>query len=243
MSGAQAPSGKQASNRKQAPSGRQVTSPGHLRIVLPGEWASIPLEDPEVTRKFAQRLVRTRVGRDDRLAAARREAVAQVCDAADKAREFEAHTLAIALEIVPGVPFPASMVGRDLPWPLEEDPAEYLTLPERLARSFEKAEIVELPSGPAGRWREAGVLQAGEQQTSSVSVEYRIPRPDSDELLHLRFTAPDSGIPDIIAQLFDAIAVSVEFTRERVVAAGPSVEGPSVEGASVEGRSVEGPSV
>lgn len=196
----------------------QVTTSGLIRIVLPGEWANIPLADAEVTRKFVSRLVRERVGRDDRLASVRRDAVGQLCDTADKARATRAHTLAIALEIVPGVPFAASMVARDSPWPTAEPVVEPApTAPERLALAFPAAEVVELPAGLAARWREAGVIQGHEEQTTSVSVEYRIPRPDSDDLLHIRFTGPDVGIPDVIVQLFDAIAGSVEFTRERVV--------------------------
>jgi len=198
----------------------QVTTPGHLRMVLPGEWAHVPLADPEVTRAFAQRLVKARVGRDDRLASVRRDAVTQLCETADKARATGAHTLAVALELVPGVPFSASMVGRDAKWPSDleaEKPAEELEPAERLARDFPAAEIVELRSGPAAKTVESGVLRGKEQEIRSVSVAFRIPRPDSDELLTLRFTGPDMGRPELIAQLFEAVADSVEFTRRRVL--------------------------
>lgn len=207
----------------------QVTTPGHIRVVLPGEWANIPLTDPESTRKFAQRLVRERVGREDRLASVRRDAVAQLCDAADKARASRSHTLAIALEIVPGVPFAASMVARDTPWPDDVDPvdgphaaAEPEDAAVRLERSFGSAEIVELPAGPAARTYETGVIQGKDESATSVSVAYRIPRPDSDELLYVRFTGPDVGRPELITRLFDAIAGSVEFTRARLFVAEPA---------------------
>jgi len=199
----------------------QVTSPGHIRLVLPGAWANVPLDDPEGTRRFAQRLVRERVGRDDRLAQVRREAVAQLCETADKARASGSHTLAIALEIVPGVPLAASMVARDVAWP--DDVAGGSTpqdLTARLAAAYPAAELVELPAGPAVRVQESGVLRGKEEETSSVSVLYRIPRPDADALLTVRFTGPDVGRPELIAQLFDAIAGSVEFTRERLIAEG-----------------------
>ena len=211
----------------------QVTTPGFLRVVLPGSWVNVPLEDPELTRAFAQRIVRDQVGRDDRLARARRDAVQQVCELADKARTTGAHTLALALEIAPGIRFAASMVGRDVDWPdsigeagppsgavpdpiphAGQDPAA------RLAAAFPGAELRELPAGPAARQHESGTLRGQEEQTSSISVLYRIPRPDSDQLLALRFTAPDLGRPEIIGQLFDAVAGSVEFTRERVFSAG-----------------------
>lgn len=218
----------------------QVTTPGHIRVVLPGAWANVPLPDAETTRAFAQRLVRDRVGRDDRLASVRRDAVNQLCDTADKARASGSHTLAIALEIVPGVPFAASMVARDTPWPSDGartapagedapaddapalDPAAPEDVVARLEREFPGAEIVELPAGPAARTHETGVIQGKEETATSVSVAYRIPRPDSGELLHVRFTGPDVGRPELIAQLFDAIAGSVEFTRSRVLADRPT---------------------
>ena len=217
----------------------QVSTPGFLRLVLPGSWVNVPLEDPEVTKAFAQRIVRDQVGRDDRLARARRDAVQQVCELADKARSTGAHTLALELEIAPGIPFAASMVGRDVDWPdvagAPEDggPA---TAPHdgtsqdvahddapdpaaRLAAAFPGSELRELPAGVGARQLETGVLRGQEEETTSLSVLYRIPRPDADRLLALRFTAPDLGRPEIIGQLFDAIAGSVEFTRERVFSA------------------------
>lgn len=199
----------------------QVRTPGHIRMVLPGEWAHVPLADAETTRAFAQRLVKARVGRDDRLASVRRDAVTQLCETADKARASGSHTLAVALELVPGVPFAASMVGRDAKWPSDLDAgepgSEEIEPAERLARDFPTAEVVELRSGPAARTVESGVLRGKEQEIASVSVAFRIPRPDSDDLLTLRFTGPDMGRPELIAKLFEAVADSVEFTRRRVL--------------------------
>ena len=198
----------------------QVTTPGFLRLVLPGSWANVPLERPDVTKAFAQRLVRDQVGRDDRLARARRDAVQQVCELGDKARATGAHTLALALEITPGIPFAASMMGRDVDWPDDVDGARDTEDPAgRLAAAFPGSELRELPAGVAARQVETGVLRGHEEETTSLSVMYRIPRPDSDRLLALRFTAPDLGRPEIIGELFDAIAGSVEFTRERVFSA------------------------
>lgn len=208
----------------------QVTTPGHIRVVLPGAWADVPLADPGTTRKFAQRLVRERIGRDDRLASVRRDAVVQLCDTADKARSSGCHTLAIALEIVPGVPFAASMVARDTPWPedpgptgaLEGDSAAEPDVAARLARTFPASQVVELPAGPAARLQEAGVLRGKDEETASVSLSFRLARPDSDDLLNIRFTGPDVGRPELIAQLFEAIAGSIEFTRERLFVEEPA---------------------
>ena len=194
----------------------QVTSTGHFRLVLPGQWAHVPLGSEDVTTAFARRLVRERVGRDDRLARVRRDAVEQVTDAAAKAREAGAHTLAIALEIVPGVPFAASLLGRDVPWPDSSpsvDPNE--DRKARLTSAFPNSEVVDLPAGPSARSLESGVLRGNEETTTSVSVTHRVPRPDADALLSLRFTGPDIGRPELIAQLFDAVAESVEFMRAR----------------------------
>lgn len=201
----------------------QVVTPGHVRLVLPGAWVNVPLATPEATKSFAQRAMRQQVGRDDRLARLRRDGVQQICDLADKARASGAHTLAMATEIAPGVPFAASLVGRDVDWPETQPEAQPETPTEadedaaaRLARAFPGSEIRAIPAGAAARVQSSGVLRGSEEQTSSVDVLYRIPRPDSDQLLALRFTAPDFGSADTIAELFDAIAGSVEFVRRRI---------------------------
>lgn len=202
----------------------QVRTPGHIRIVLPGAWVNVPLASAEASRSFAQRAVRQQVGRDDRLARVRRDAVQQMCDLADQARALGAHTLAMALEIAPGVPFSASLVCRDVPWPDaggDTGPEEDAAPAARLARAFPGSELRELPAGPASRQQGAGVLRGKEEQMTSVDVAYRIPRPDSDQLLNVRFTAPDLGRPDVIVELFDAIVGSIEFTRRRLGAVAP----------------------
>jgi len=205
----------------------QVVTPGHVRLVLPGAWVNVPLVSPEAAKTFAQRVMRQQVGRDDRLARLRRDGVQQICDLANKARASGAHTLAMATEIAPGVPFAASLVGRDVEWPEVEVESDEVAV--RLGRAFPGSELRELPAGVAARTRASGVLRGKEEQASSVEVLYRIPRPDSDRLLALRFTAPDFGSADTIAQLFDAIAGSVEFVRRRVGAhvgaAAPHQEG------------------
>lgn len=206
----------------------QVVTPGHVRLVLPGAWVNVPLGSPEAAKTFAQRVMRQQVGRDDRLARLRRDGVQQICELADKARASGAHTLAMATEIAPGVPFAASLVGRDVDWP-EVEAEDGDDDAARLGRAFPGSELRELPAGVAARTRTAGVLRGKDEQASSVEVLYRIPRPDSDQLLTLRFTAPDFGSSDTIAQLFDAIAGSVEFVRRRV-GAGVGAPAPHGEG-------------
>lgn len=210
----------------------QVVTPGHLRIVLPGSWVHVPLANPEATKTFAQRVMRQQVGRDDRLARLRRDGVQQICELAEKARVSQAHTLAMATEIAPGIPFAASLVGRDEDWPEPEAGASQdEDLATRLLASFPGSEILEIPAGVAARVQSSGVLRGKEEQTSSVEVLYRIARPDSDRLLVLRFTAPDLGSPGTIAQLFDAIAGSVEFVRRRIGAVLDAAEPGSEESA------------
>lgn len=202
----------------------QVSTPGYVRLVLPGAWVNVPLSSPEASKAFAQRVLRQQVGRDDRLARVRRDGAQQICDLADKARAMGAHTLAMATEIAPGVPFAASLVGRDIDWP-DLDPESEVPpaaagpesdVTERLRVAYPAGEIRTIAAGVAVRQQLRDVLRGQEEQTTSVSVSYRIPRPDSDRLLMLQFTAPDFGRPDTIAELFDAIAGSVEFTRRLV---------------------------
>ena len=62
-------------------------APGGMRIVLPGSWTRIPLEDPEQTVAFVKRFVKRQTGKADRLAKVRRETVQDLlASARDAAR-------------------------------------------------------------------------------------------------------------------------------------------------------------
>ena len=90
---------------------------GEFEIVLPGTWACIPMTTPDAIRQRVAALVKKQIGVSDRLAQHRREVREQLVDASLQALAQEALSFAISLELVPGVPFPASMLTSRSSWP------------------------------------------------------------------------------------------------------------------------------
>ncbi len=217
------------------PQATQVRTAGDFRIVLPGTWLRVPLDAEDRVRAFARAAVVDAVGRSDRLASLRRDAVTRIVDLARQTREAGAHTLLMATQMLPGVPFSASVVGRDVPWPT---PAAPSTSPaasavadsgdlasagatsgrdamrDRLEAAYPGREIRELRSGLAVRELSHGVLRGMEEETPSLQLAYWIPRPDSDELLHIRFTTPTAGVDAPVAAFLDAVADSISWIEQ-----------------------------
>jgi hypothetical protein len=101
-----------------------------MSIILPGDWALIPLESEEAANEEISRLLRRQVPRRDELATMRRDAREMMRGLAADAREADALLLAMSLELLPGLPFPAAIVAHYMPEPEFE---EELPLEIRLA--------------------------------------------------------------------------------------------------------------
>lgn len=86
-----------------------MTSSRGLKLLLPGSWWTIPLENPEDTKASIHRLVAKVSGRADELATLRADLRRRFTSAAQTAREGSASEFYISLEIAPGVPLPASL--------------------------------------------------------------------------------------------------------------------------------------
>ncbi|WP_394770565.1 hypothetical protein [Lacisediminihabitans sp.] len=181
-----------------------------LSIVLPGTWASLPLGNDEAAEREIAALVRRQVGRDDRLARLRRDAKEQLRGMVAAARLAGAFRVGIALEILPGVPFPAAMILDYAPWPVPESP-EQPDRAERLRALFPSAEILELGSGTAARTAAASVLRAGSESTADVKLQYWLPTREGDRLLHITVDAPTGGNTELYTDLFDAIVDSIRW--------------------------------
>lgn len=217
------------------PQATQVRTAGDFRIVLPGTWLRVPLDEDDRVRVFARAAVIDAVGRSDRLASLRRDAVTRVVDLARQTRESGAHTLLMATQMLPGVPFSASVVGRDVPWPTPVAPSTPAVasavadsgdpapagaasgqdaMRDRLEAAYPGREIRDLRSGPAVRELSHGVLRGKEEEIPSLQLAYWIPRPDSDELLHIRFTTPTAGVDAPVAAFLDAVADSISWLEQ-----------------------------
>jgi hypothetical protein len=180
-----------------------------VTMILPGTWANIPLDDPRVSDGIIAALVKRQVGRDDRLARTRREAKEQLTDVVDRARTGGAFQVALSLEILPGVPFPAAMFLSYQDWaaPHPTVDASAACLGEMLPG----AEILELESGCAARvWRQVDI-RPGEETVPDTKLEYLLPTPAGDKLLRILADAPIDCDPEVIVALFDAMVDSIRW--------------------------------
>ncbi|TPW72257.1 hypothetical protein [Schumannella sp. 10F1B-5-1] len=181
-----------------------------MSVILPGTWANIPLDDPEAGEALIARLVKKQVGRDDRLATTRRDAKVQLLKLARDAREADAVQLAVSLELMPGLPFPASIMSVYKPWS-ESARESGLTLPQRLDRMAPGGEVLELESGIAIRSVEVVDIRVGESTQPDIKLEYHVLVPDASQLLQVVVDVPIESEPEPVVALFDAIVDSIRW--------------------------------
>lgn len=177
-------------------------------FVLPGTWAQIPLDTPEHARQAAAALVRQRVGRDDRLATVRRAVREDLVKTAAQAALNGADGLWLSLEILPGVPLPASMVTSVREW--GDDGA---STQERLRRHRPLGTVLRLGSGDVVR---SSILDRStvDPTRKSLAVEYVVPAPNGRFVLTVNGSAPvtDDGAPYL--DLFDVVVGTLRWAAE-----------------------------
>jgi hypothetical protein len=210
---------------------------GRLRFVLPGTWANVPLDDAETTTRFVKQLVRRQVGRADRLARARREATTELTRNASDARALGAHTYLMALELLPGVPFPAALLVFDEQWPAAARTAlEADDVVAALRAAYPAGEVAPQRHGPVARVAEMtrAATESGEELVT-MRLEYHVPYPDRSRLLMARVNVPNIPSAEPFATLFDEIVDSVTFVDEPGVEGAEGDEGRTTAGAPVLG--------
>lgn len=186
-------------------------------MVFPGTWANIPLDGDAQTDQAISALIKRQVGRDDRLARLRRDAKDRLRGVAADAKKANAIQLALSLEILPGLPFPASLVSDYRDWP---EGGDSLTVAERLGSLLPGGEVLELQSGVAIRTFRATTMQPGAEQIPDIKLEYYLCVPSGEFLLHVVADVPVLIDPELVAMLFDAMIDSVRWSP-----AGGPVEG------------------
>lgn len=178
-----------------------------LAIVFPGTWATIPLHDEEAARRRVARLVTERVGRADRLARTRRTVRDELDKLVALAIDSDAFALALSMEILPGVPFPASIVMGREKWP----DGSSGSVQERLAAAFPAGDPLDLSFGPARRSSTVRQTRYEEQSAPELLADYRFAAPDESCVIHVRVNAPMAVEPELYLELFDAIVDSISF--------------------------------
>ncbi|MFF1572831.1 hypothetical protein ACFVWR_08795 [Leifsonia sp. NPDC058292] len=193
-----------------------------MTMVLPGSWVSVPLADDEKAKREINNLVKRQVGMNDRLARVRRDAREQLRGMASAAKTAGAFRVGLSLEILPGVPFPAAMIMDYRDWPAGataapaaeatdgEDAADE-AVTARLAAAFPNAEQLPLDCGPTARTSLTASLKVGAESTQDVKLEYWLPVPGGEKLLHITVDVPSPGDPALYTELFDAIVDSVRW--------------------------------
>ncbi|MFI2103640.1 hypothetical protein ACH436_10120 [Isoptericola sp. NPDC019693] len=186
---------------------------GQMRIVLPGTWANIPLDDEETAVEHVRRLVRRQVGKADRLARARREATQEVVGNVRAAMAAGVHTYLVSLELLPGVPFPAVILALDEEWPAASAEARAAgDVAEALRAGFPTGEVEPQRNGPVARVVEMTQGKTDEGDTVlTMRLEYHIPYPDGSRLLLARVNVPGIPSAEPFATLFDEILDSLTF--------------------------------
>ena len=189
-----------------------LTSLGdELTIVFPGTWAMIPLHDDDAAARRIQRLVSERVGRADRLARVRRTAKTELERLVALANDSSAFALALSLEILPGVPFPASIVLAREEWPTAREAQPDVAA--HLARCFPDDDALELSLGAVRRRSTVRQTTYEEQSAPELIADYRFAAPGGERLVHARVNAPMATAPDLYLELFDAMIDSISFRQ------------------------------
>ena len=187
-------------------------SPDGMRIILPGAWTRIPLEDPEQTVAFVKRFVKRQTGKADRLARVRRETVQELIGSARDAVGVGVHTYLMALEILPRVPFPAALLFLDEDW-TEAAQAALATgdVEGALTATFGDVEMGESRNGPFGRRWEVQTQAVGKEELLTLRLEYFVPYPDGSRVLVARANVPNIPKAEPFGLLFNEIIDSISF--------------------------------
>ncbi|WGX98377.1 hypothetical protein [Nocardioides sp. L-11A] len=191
-------------------------------FLLPGKWWHIVLTTPEETRRQVRQMARSVIGRRDDRAQLRHDVQASVERAAEAAAQAQGSDFYFAVEIVPGVPIPASLA---VCWPevpaglsLDVSPAAGAeALSAHLRRSGRWGEVAVLETDGPGVVRTvktiAGPLSAGTgvEGAGEVVASYWLVRQESPFPLLLTFSSALVSMREEMVPLFDAIVSTVEW--------------------------------
>jgi hypothetical protein len=182
---------------------------GRVSVILPGDWARIPLESQEDANEEIGRVIRRRFPRRDELATMRRETREMLRAIARDAREADAVFLAASLELLPGLPFAAALIASyiDIPHPELEMPLEV-----RLASALPNGEVLELDNGLAAREMQRSVPGPELPDAfTTIRFHYVLPTPFADRWVTWYANVPTEADPELVGALFDAILGTVRW--------------------------------
>jgi hypothetical protein len=185
---------------------------GGLTVLLPGTWAVVPMTTEDEVRARVGALIKNRLPKGDRLARLRRDARDRTLEAALAALKMEAEAFAMALEILPGIPFGASLIGFLPGWPPAATPGDDGLL-GRLQRAVPEAEVFQHPLGALARRSATVVSQPGENELPALDFEYWIAREEGSPIVFM-VSVPMSPDDELMTRFFDSVMDSVRWTGE-----------------------------
>ena len=186
-----------------------VLTGADLSLILPGSWAVIPLQGVDQATSRISALIKKQLGRNDRLAGMRRELKQSLIESVKEALDIGAVGLAISLEILPGIPFPASLVILPLDWPrTETEPTASVT--QRLLAAYPGSELVDdSEERPMVRRHERVTTTSETESSKDLKINYWLPVADGSSLARVYVKAPMAHTPELWLELFDTIVGSL----------------------------------
>ncbi|SFN93313.1 hypothetical protein [Mycetocola miduiensis] len=205
---------------------RQVTLTGEdLSIVLPGSWAVIPLTTAEAGERRVSALIKKQLGRNDRLAGLRRELRESINMSVREAVDLGAVGLAISLEILPGIPFPASLLILPLDWPTTAGDPD-APQAQRLLAAYPGSVLVEERAvRPIVRRHELVSTSYDTESSQDLRINYWLPAGDGSSIVRVYVKAPMAHTPPLWLELFDTIIGSLGWLNDVPVGAEEAVRG------------------
>ena len=183
-----------------------------LRFTLPGEWAEVPLHEPEQARAAIRRLVDSATGRTDELATVRDGLRRRLFASVEGVIGGEAQSLHVALDLVEDVPLPVSftvfLLDQRMTPAVGEDPAAVLDV---LARGLASASVGMAPHRVGEVALRASSLSTTAEGLPSLRVDYWLPVPATKRVALVSFSTVLAGIAEEMTVLFDSIVLGTRW--------------------------------
>lgn len=196
-----------------------------LRLALPGTWGRVDLDSPEAIASSIRKLVSRLAGRADKAASFRAELRAQFSRLADKAAAGGASEIYFAIEVVPGLPLPASLT---VFWPDEvitgsvpTRPATVIELVQEALVSSPEAKgyqdlLVEELAGTV-TLRRTKVLENPETVElpahETLLVDYWLAVPGTQRVVLLTFSSTLLKVKESLLELFRATVGAIHWEQ------------------------------
>ncbi len=191
-----------------------------LGLVVPVDWWVLRLADADATRRTVAAMVEERFGRDDALAALRRELRVSVSASARRAAAAGGWLMAFMLTRVADVPLPATLTAYRVPGSFATDAeidALHAALTAQASRSGGQVDAADGPSGLVLRSvRERVGELPGAGAVPVLLCDYWSDPGDDRGLVHLAFSTPLPDLRDGWLDLFDAVAATLHRLDEPI---------------------------